>query len=132
MSSPNREKMRKTTTLALVFVASMGMAVVASAQEGVDEEVTLANLEARVEAAQTAEDHQAIAAFYQRQAEEAQESASKHEAMARIYGRRTSKVVRSSGAMVEHCNELAANYRAQADSLFALAKEHEAMASEAN
>jgi hypothetical protein len=132
MTSGNKEKQRKTSLLALaaVFVATMAIPFMATAQEGTDEEVTLANLEERVEAAQTADDHRAIAAFHQKQAEEAQKSAGKHETMAQMYKRTTSKVVRSSGALVEHCNKLSADYRALADNLLALAKEHEVMASE--
>jgi hypothetical protein len=116
--------------LPVAFAISMSVSLWAASQTSSDDEVTLANLEERVEAAETAADHLAIAAFYQEQAQEAQKTASKHEAMAQMYKRNTSKVVRSSGALIEHCNKLAADYRTLANNLLALAKEHETKASE--
>jgi len=115
-------------TFALALLpGAFGLILAAGAQD----EVTVANLEERLESAETAADHQAIAAFYQRQAAEAQAQVSKHENMAQIYRNKALKVQRSANAMTGHCARLADSYRALAADLSALAKDHRSMAEQA-
>jgi hypothetical protein len=82
------------------------------------------DLAAKIAAAKTAADHEALAAEYSKEATAAQEEASRHDKMAASY--------RGAGTagqrMQEHCSVIAKNYRAQAKELEALAAAHRAEA----
>jgi hypothetical protein len=103
---------------AVVLAVSLTMGFAAHAVAEMD-------LEAKIEAAQTAGDHEAIAAEYERLAHEATMTAARHDRMDNAYrgGRKFNNL-----AMWSHCKRLAENSRADAKELNALAEGHREMA----
>jgi hypothetical protein len=90
-----------------------------------------ADMKTMVENAKTAQDHRAIAALYDSQAEQAKAKAAEHIEMAKWYRswRRINKTM-VSYKNPQHCERLAKSYSDQAAEYLALASEHEAIASE--
>ena len=111
--------MRKVATLLAGFVL-LGAAVLpanwAIAQQPV---VTASNLTEMIKKAKTPADHEAIAAFYEREAATNEEMAKIHRNSANIYAK---------PGMTAHCNNLARDLRRAAAQDKALAAEHRAMA----
>jgi hypothetical protein len=83
------------------------------------------DLEAKIAAAQTAADHEAIAAVYSEQAADALKQAERHERM----GNRYERGGKAHGMSV-HCKRLVEEYRGAAKELEALAAGHRQMAAD--
>jgi hypothetical protein len=93
-----------------------------------------AGLGEKIEAARTRADHQAIAAVYERQAQDDKRASEQHSGLARIYSRRqysSGGVAGPNPAMVAHCQNLARIYQQAVEENLALAKMHRQMAAEA-
>ena len=90
--------------------------------------VTGDNVAQRVATAKTAEDHEALAAYYRAQAADKAGQVKRHEAMLKSYENvaGTSKEV-----MRNHCQMLLQSYRRQQEEYEALAQEHERLAKSA-
>ncbi len=87
--------------------------------------VTNDTVAARIAAAKTATDHEAIAAYYRAQAAEKTEQVRQHEAMLKSY----SKVAGvSKEIMRNHCETLINSYRRAQEASEGLATEHEKLA----
>jgi hypothetical protein len=89
-----------------------------------------ADLDKMIENANTAADHRAIAAVYEKQAQDADAKAAEHSEM-------VSEYKKAGGALINkqhvdaHCDSLVGLYKKIAKENEALAKAHEAMAKEA-
>lgn len=110
--------MKKTVTLALVALLAISAAPAFAGED----------LSAKITAAKTAADHEAIAAEYAKEAKEATAAADAHDKMAKGY--------EGLGKMGQyhanqHCANLAKSYRDQAKDLQALADAHTAEAKKA-
>ncbi len=107
----------------LVLLGTLFMPVYrASAQE-----VTDANLDQSIAAAKTPAEHEAIAAYYDKEAADAEAKAKLHHAMHHRYEDFKMK----PADMAHHCDELAKYFERVADQDKALAKEHREMAKKA-
>ncbi len=82
-------------------------------------------LQQQIEAAQTPSDHEAIAAYYDREAVSARATAEEHRKMAKRYEGITS--IRGRSGMPGHCRSLATIYESAAVEYQALAAEHRRM-----
>jgi hypothetical protein len=82
---------------------------------------------ARIAAASTAADHEAIAQGYDAEATTAGARAAMHEAMARAY-RAGGPPKRTPGTLARHCDRLGRHYEAMADEFRQLAAAHRRMA----
>lgn len=78
----------------------------------------------KVEKAQTAQDHQELAAYYREQAGGLKKKAQDHKVMAETY----SRAITGKGDWATHCRSLASYYERAAKENEALAKLHEKMA----
>ncbi len=116
--------MKRVTMLlaaGLLLIAATTLPTVrASARQQV---VTDDNLKQMTAKAKTQADHEAIAAYYDREAAANEEKATIHRDMANIYAK---------PGMTAHCNNLAKDFRRAADEDKALAAEHRAMARRAS
>jgi hypothetical protein len=117
------EKMKRITTLlaaGLVLIAVTTVpALLAGAQPQV---VTDQNLKQMITNAKTPADHEAIAAYYDKEAQVNEAKAALHRGMANIYAK---------PGMTAHCNNLAKDFRRAANEDKALAAEQRAMAEKA-
>jgi hypothetical protein len=114
--------MKKVTTLFLGFVllaAAMLPATWAIAQQPL---VTASNLTEMIKNAKTPAEHEAIAAFYDKEAAANEEMAKIHRDDANIYAK---------PGMTLHCNNLARDFRRAAKEDKALAAAHREMAKKA-
>lgn len=102
--------------LLTAFAASRVMAV---------DPVTDATVEARVAAAKTPADHEAIATYYRAEAAAAEAAVKRHEAMLAKYRTLSSETTR---IMQGHCTTLISSYKKVAESFEGLAKEQENLA----
>ncbi|MFZ0888547.1 MAG: hypothetical protein WA005_08855 [Candidatus Binataceae bacterium] len=108
----------------LVLVASALPAVRASAQQPV---VTDDNLEQMIANAKTPADHEAIAAFYDKEAADAEAKAKLHHAVEKNYESFHMK----PSDMINHCHQEAKYFKDAADQAKAMAADHRKMAQEA-
>ena len=118
----------------LGLTASMMFGLTSVARAVAAEAVTTKNLKQKIATAKTAQDHKAIAAYYQAEAAKAKAKVSEHRDMAEAYkkaGYGTASKIPGQPGTIEHCNHLEKTYEALAESLAMMAKEHEAMAASA-
>ncbi len=115
----------KTSTLAVLFALAAFAAILATTSLNAADtaEVTDANVEQMVANAKTAQDHEAIAAYYDRAAAAADEQVKLHEHLLEGY----KKMPRFS-TMAMHCDRMVRAYKSAAGENRALADEHRKMA----
>ena len=88
-------------------------------------------LDAKIGAAKTAADHEAIATCYEGMAKDARAKAAEHEKMAKAYGMAGVGNQATKTHFHQHCETLIRNYQAEAKEYDALAKQHQDMAKHA-
>ncbi len=86
-------------------------------------------IQKQIEAARTPADHEALAAYYVKQAAEARARATEHRAMGKAYSI-TPPGGRGGGSWAVHCNATATSYDDIAARYDAMASEHRQMASQ--
>lgn len=82
------------------------------------------SIEDLVSSAATAEDHEAIASWYEEQADEASGRAKLHARLAKNYSHPMGKTTLNRTGMERHCDKLAQSYREEADIYSKMAAEH--------
>ena len=102
----------------LVAIGALGYAPGGSAQDG-------KSIEQMVSEAKTPADHEAIASYYDKEAQEAHQKHAEHKKLAESYDL-TPKL--KGGTMSKHCTDAAKKYEGIAKDYEALAKEHRALA----
>lgn len=117
-------KMWKSIVIVAVLVASgaLGYAQLGSAQEG-------KSIEQMITEAKTPADHEAIAAYYDKEAQAAHEQHAKHKKLADSYV--GTPLMSKSPTLMNHCNDAAKKYQGIAKDYEALAKAHKEMAKSA-
>ena len=115
-------KMWKSIVIVAVLVAlgALGYPQRCSAQEG-------KNIEQMIAEAKTPADHEAIAAYYDKEAQAAHEQHAKHKKLADSYGA-VPALKTKSGTLYNHCTDAAKKYAGIAKDYEALAKVHKEMA----
>jgi hypothetical protein len=88
------------------------------------------SIDSKIAAAKTPGDHEAIAAYYDKQAARAQAKADQHHKMAAAYKKLGGAVIEKMH-VDQHCDALAASYEGIVKESKALAEAHRAMAKEA-
>jgi hypothetical protein len=88
-----------------------------------------AHMEQNIREAKTPADHQAMAAFYEQEAQTARELSAKHLAMRDSYA--TIPVLQEKGRAVDHCNAIARKYQEMAKDYAGLAEVHRRLAAQA-
>ena len=88
------------------------------------------DVEKKIAAAKTAADHEAIAAYFDKQAAAAKAKASMHEEMGASYKKVGGSLIEKLH-LDDHCDKIKASYEAIAKENSALAEAHRAMAKEA-
>jgi hypothetical protein len=113
----------KAMGIAVVLLAGgvLGYLPVGSAEEG-------KNIEQMITEAKTPADHEAIAAYYEKEAQEAHKKHAEHQKMEEVYQKNPS--LRKSGFSF-HCKQIALNYQKTAKDYEDLAKLHREMAKSA-
>jgi hypothetical protein len=119
-----RNKGGRRTLLAFAALA-LGLVLATSAGAA---EITEDDVVAHIAAAKTAEDHEAIAAYFRGKAARQAEQVKLHEAMLAAYDRQGGK---QYGYMTPHCRTIIAELRELEEGFLAMAKEHEALAKNA-
>jgi hypothetical protein len=107
-----------TFVLALMIIGTLGYSPVGSAEEG-------KNVEQMIAQAKTPADHEAIAAYYDKEAQAAQAKHAEHQKMEEWY--KKNPALNKSGFST-HCDLIAANYDKTAKEYEALGKLHRDMA----
>jgi hypothetical protein len=117
--------MKILTTIAIVVVfmiiGALGYSPVGSAEEG-------KSVEQMITEAKTPADHEAIAAYYEKEAQAAHAKHAEHQRMEEFYKKNPALNKSGFGA---HCDIIAANYDKTAKEYEALAKLHRDMAKSA-
>jgi hypothetical protein len=117
--------MKTLTTIAIVIalmiLGALGYSPVGSAEEG-------KNVEQMITEAKTPADHEAIAAYYDKEAKDAHEKHARHQKMEEFYQK--NPALNKSGFST-HCDIIAANYDKTAKEYEALAQLHRDMAKSA-
>jgi hypothetical protein len=118
-------KMWKSIVTVVLFVAigAFGYAPLGSAQEG-------KSIEQMLTEAKTPADHEAIAAYYDKEAQAAHQKHAEHKKLADFYAV-TPALKTKSGTLYNHCSEAAKKYEGIAKDFEALAKAHREMAKSA-
>lgn len=114
----------KTISAVVAVLAITGLSYLpfSSAEEG-------KNIEQMIAEAKTPADHEAIAAYYEKEAQEAHQKHAEHQQMSDSYA--TIPVLKTKTGAVAHCNTIAKNYEKIAKEYAALAKLHKDMAKHA-
>lgn len=114
----------KTIGTVLAVLAALALTVLppGSAEEATNVEQMIAN-------AKTAADHEAIAAFYEKEAQAAHAKHLQHQKMSDSYAK--IPVLEKKAGAVAHCNTIAKNYAEMAKEYEALAHMHREMAKQA-
>ena len=117
----------RTTALALISLmllgaASMPARVSAQAPEDIDKMIATAK---------TASDHEAIAAYFDREAHEAAAKAEQHRKMAQAYGQNREGYAKEIKPLPSHCKQIAQRFDAISKQASELAEAHRKMAEEA-
>ena len=102
----------------LVTIGALGYAQLGSAQEG-------KSIEQMVSEAKTPADYEAIAVYYDQQAQEAHQKHAEHQKLVALYDA-TPKL--KGGTMAKHCTDAGKKYEGIAKDYEALAKAHREMA----
>lgn len=108
-----------TLAIALMLIGTLSGSLVGSAEEG-------KSVEQQIAEAKTPADHEAIAAYYEKQAQEAHQQHGLHQEFSKSYS--TVPVLKTKTGAVAHCNTIAKKYEDIAKEYEALAKMHREMA----
>ncbi len=111
-----------SAAVAAFAIGALGYLPFSSAQEG-------KTIEQMIAEAKTPADHEAIAAYYEKEAQEAHQKHAEHQQMSDSYA--TIPVLKTKTGAVAHCNTIAKNYEKIAKEYEALAKMHKEMAKHA-
>ena len=111
-----------SAAVAMLAIVALGYLPFGSAEEG-------KSIEQMITEAKTPADHEAIAAFYEKQAQAAHQQHAEHKKMSDSYA--SVSVVKMPTGMVAHCNTIAKKYEEIAKEYEALAKMHKDMAKHA-
>jgi hypothetical protein len=106
----------------LVTIGALGYAQLGSAQEG-------KSIEQMVAEAKTPADHEAIATYYDQEAQAAHQKYTEHKKLADFYV--GTPLQSKSPTLMNHCNDAAKKYEGIAKDYQAMAKAHRAMATAA-
>jgi hypothetical protein len=117
-------KQRRQAAGVLAFVALVMLAGPTQRAMAVDD----SDIDAKIAAAKTPADHEAIAAYYDGKAKDARDKAAEHTKMAKEY---RSVGHLAKGRFPEHCEGLARIYTSAAKEYEAMAKAHRDMAAHA-
>lgn len=104
----------------LVAIGALGYASRGSAQEG-------KNIEQMITEAKTPADHEAIAAYYDKEAQAAHQKHAEHKKLADFYAL-TPALKTKSGTLYNHCSDAGKKYEGIAKDYEAMAKQHRTMA----
>ena len=104
---------------AVLAVVTLGYLPAGSAEEG-------KNVEQMIADAKTPADHEAIAAYYEKEAKAAHQQHAEHQQMSDSYAK--IPVLKTKTGAVSHCNAIAKKYEGIAKDYEALAKVHKEMA----
>lgn len=104
---------------AVLAISALGYLPFGSAEEG-------KSVEQMITEAKTPADHEAITAYYKKEAQEAHQKHAEHQKMSDSYA--TIPVLKTKTGAVAHCNTIAKKYEEIAKEYEALAKLHQAMA----
>ena len=107
---------------AVLAIVALGFLSFGLAEEG-------KNIEQMITEAKTPADHEAIAAYYEKEAQEARQKHKEHQQMSNSYA--TVPVLKTKTGAVSHCNTIAKKYQDIAKEYEALAKLHKNMAKSA-
>ena len=119
--------LRITTTLALIALMLLGTVLLparVSAQAPQD-------IDKMIATAKTASDHEAIAAYFDREAHEAAAKAEQHRKMAQAYGHPREGYAKEIKPLPAHCEQMAKRFDAISNEASELAKAHRKMAKKA-
>ena len=108
--------------VAMLAIVTLGYLPFSSAEEG-------KSIEQMITEAKTAADHEAIAAYYEKEAQEVHKEHAEHKTMSDAYA--SVSAVKMPTGMVAHCNTIAKKYEEIAKEYEALAKLHKDMAKHA-
>ena len=111
-----------SAAVAMLAIVTLGYLPFGSAEEG-------KNIEQMIAEAKTPADHEAIAAYYEKEAQEAHQKHAEHQQMSDSYAK--VPVLKTKTGAVAHCNTIAKNYEKIAKEYEALAKLHQEMAKSA-
>ncbi len=120
------KKMKRVTMLLAAGLVLLAAVALPTFPAVADQEVTDANLDQMIANAKAPADHEAIAAFYDKEAADAEEKARIHHATHKTYESFKIKPI----DMAHHCDELAKFYERAAKQAKQLAAAHRAMAKE--
>ena len=105
--------------VAVLAIVALGFPLLGSAEQG-------KNIEQMITEAKTPAGHQAITAYYEKEAQEAHQKHAEHQKMSDSYA--TIPVLKTKTGAVAHCNTIAKKYEEIAKEYEALAKLHKDMA----
>jgi hypothetical protein len=117
--------MRTRLILAALFAAAIVMPTMQAYA------ADCSGLDAKISAAKTAADHEAIAACYADMAKDAQAKVAEHQKMAKAYGMAGVGNQATKTHFHQHCEALIRSYEAEAKEYDAMAKAHRQMAKNA-
>ncbi len=112
-----------SVAVGILGIVALGSLPFSSAQEG-------KSIEQQISDAKTPADHEAIAAYYEKQAQEAHQLHAEHQQYSKSY--RALPVLKTKTGAVAHCNTIAKKYEDIAKEYEALAKLHHGMAKSAH
>ena len=111
--------------LAVLTIVALGYRPFSSAAA----EKGMEHMEQMITEAKTPTDHEALAAFYEKEAQEARQKQAEHQQMSEAYAK--IPVLKTKTGAVTHCNAIAKKYAEIAKEDEALAKMHKEMAKSA-
>lgn len=111
-----------SAVVAVLAITGLSYLSFSSAEEG-------KSIEQMITEAKTPADHEAIAGYYEKEAQEAHQKHAEHQQMSDSYA--TVPVLKTKTGAVAHCNTIAKNYEKIAKEYEALAKLHKDMAKHA-
>jgi hypothetical protein len=111
-----------SVVLGILAIVAFGYLPFGSAQEG-------KSVEQMISDAKTPADHEAIAAYYEKEAQEAHQKHAQHQEYSKSYS--TVPTLKTKTGAVAHCNTIAKKYEDIAKEYEALAKLHKDMAKHA-
>jgi hypothetical protein len=111
--------------LAAILVATLALPTMQAAA------ADCGDMEAKIAAAKTAADHDALAACYDEMAKDAQAKVAEHKKMAQAYGMGSIGNQATKTHFHQHCEALIRSYEAEAKEYTALAAAHRDMAKKA-
>jgi acyl-CoA reductase-like NAD-dependent aldehyde dehydrogenase len=116
---------------ALAVLIGVGGLTVVRAVEPTQPALTKKELKAAITNAKTPQDHQRIAAYYQREADRMLAEAKEHDELAVLYGKSPNPLAIRVGKSAEHCKYFAEAARKAAQESKEMEKLHQEMAKQA-